>query len=147
MDAVQLDTLELETCLCHLRSERVGRLGIVIDQVPAVLPVTYRLVETSGLTWIAFRTGVGNVIDQAPTKVAFEIDGIDPPDHRGWSVLVRGMLQHVDPDAADFRERFDPQPWVTTDRDSWLVIEPFSITGRELHSSEPSWACSIDADL
>jgi hypothetical protein len=62
-------------------------------------------------------------------------------------VLVRGALQHVDPEAADFRERFDPQPWMTTDRDSWLVIEPYSITGRELHPSERDWAFHATAYL
>ena len=68
-----------------------------------------------------------------------------PPDEvaahqQGWSVLVRGTLHHVDPDAADFRERFNPEPWMTAERDAWLVIEPFSITGRQLHAAEPAWA-------
>jgi hypothetical protein len=109
--------------------------------------VTYRLVETSGLTWVALRTRPGNVIDQASTNVAFEIDGIDPTHRRGWSVLVRGALQHVDPDAAAFRERFDTQPWLAAERDSWLIIEPFTITGRELHPAEPDWAFHISAYL
>ena len=147
MDEAWLETLELEQCLEHLRTEQVGRIAIVVDGSPIVLPITYRLLETSGRTWIAIRTRPGNVIDQAPMNTAFEIDGIDPSHHRGWSVLVRGALQHVDPEAADFRERFDPQPWMTTDRDSWLVIEPYSITGRELHPSEQDWAFHATAYL
>ncbi len=132
--------LDLETCLKHLRSEVVGRVAVVIDGFPLVLPVNYRLVETLGLTWVALRTRPGNVIDQASDKVAFEIDGVDPSHHRGWSVLVRGTLLVIDTEAASFRERFDSEPWLTTERDAWLVIEPFSITGRELHASEQSWA-------
>jgi hypothetical protein len=53
---------------------------------------------------------------------------------------VRGTLHHVDPDAADFRTRFDPEPWLTTERDAWLVIEPFAITGRRLRATESAWA-------
>lgn len=55
-------------------------------------------------------------------------------------MLVRGTLQHIDADAAGFRERFDAVPWLMIERDAWLVIEPFAITGRELHPSEPGWA-------
>jgi hypothetical protein len=64
--------------------------------------------------------------------VAFEIDGVDVANQAGWSVLVRGTLHHADPDAADFRNRFDPQPWLGDDRDAWLSIEPFEITGRRI---------------
>jgi hypothetical protein len=72
--------------------------------------------------------------------VGFEIDGIDITDQQGWSVLVRGTLHHVRPDLAGFAERFDPEPWIDADRDAWLIIEPFSITGRRLRSPQPEWA-------
>src|SRR6185312_9821070 len=114
MDGSWLEALDLESCLEYLRAERVGRIGIIVDGSPIVLPITYRLLETSGLTWIALRTRPGNVIDQASMNVAFEIDGIDPVRRGGWSVLVRGALQRVDRDAASFRDRFDPEPWLTT---------------------------------
>jgi hypothetical protein len=146
VEDARLEELDLETCLQHLRAEPVGRVGVVVDGFPIVLPVNYRLVETLGLTWVALRTRPGNVIDQASDKVAFEIDGIDAGRRRGWSVLVRGTLHHIDPDAASFRDRFDAAPWLN-DRDAWLVIEPFSITGRELHPSERDWAFHVGSYL
>ena len=147
MDEARLEPLDLATCLAHLRAEPVGRIATVIDGFPIILPVNYRVVETLGLTWVALRTRPGNAIDQASPNVALEIDGIDPIHRRGWSVLVRGTLQRVDPDAAGFRERFDSEPWLSTERDSWLMIEPFSITGRELHPSEQDWAFHLRAYL
>lgn len=140
MNDAWLERLSRETCMAHLGEEIVGRLAIVVDEFPIVLPVNYRLVETGGVTWIAIRTRPGNVIDHASSKVAFEIDGIDATRRRGWSVLVCGTLLHVDPDAAQFRERFDSEPWLAAERDLWLVIEPFSIGGRELHAVEEEWA-------
>jgi nitroimidazol reductase NimA-like FMN-containing flavoprotein (pyridoxamine 5'-phosphate oxidase superfamily) len=140
-----LEHLPLEACLQLLRSQSVGRLAIVVDGFPIILPLNYRLVET-GVTWLAIRTRPGNVIDTAPMQVAFEIDGIDPIHRQGWSVLVRGTLQHVDA-TADFRERFDPTPWLADERDAWLVIEPFAITGRRLHASEQEWAFLVSAYL
>jgi hypothetical protein len=38
----------------------------------------------------------------------------------------------VDREAAAFDLLFDPSPWVVDERDRWLVIEPFSVTGRRL---------------
>jgi nitroimidazol reductase NimA-like FMN-containing flavoprotein (pyridoxamine 5'-phosphate oxidase superfamily) len=142
-----LEPLDHDECLRLLREASVGRVAVVIDEFPVVLPVNYRLVETSAVTWVAFRTRPGNVLEQASMHAAFEIDAIEAGHKQGWSVLVRGTLHHVDPDAADFRDRFDPEPWVTEDRVAWLVIEPFSITGRRLHPADPGWAFNIGAYL
>jgi nitroimidazol reductase NimA-like FMN-containing flavoprotein (pyridoxamine 5'-phosphate oxidase superfamily) len=130
-----------------LRAGSVGRIGIVVNDAPIVLPVNFRLVETLDLAFLAVRTRPGNVIDRAGLMVAFEIDGIDPVHHQGWSVLVRGTLHHVDPDAADFKERFDSHPWLMEDRDAWLVIEPFAITGRQLHAGDDQWGFNARAYL
>jgi len=142
-----LEALELDDCLRLLRAGTVGRVAFTTDDGPAVFPVNYRLVEASERTWIALRTRPGNVIDRAPLKVAFEIDGVDAPHEQGWSVLARGTLQRVDPDAADFRDRFDPRPWILEERDAWLIIEPYAITGRRLHAAEPEWPFGSDAYL
>jgi nitroimidazol reductase NimA-like FMN-containing flavoprotein (pyridoxamine 5'-phosphate oxidase superfamily) len=140
MNDAWLEELSLDACLEHLRAEVVGRLAFVVSDAPIILPVNFRLVETGGVTWIAIRTRPTNVIDQASSTVAFEIDEVDASHRQGWSVLVRGTLLHVDPDSADFRARFDPQPWIEAERDLWLVIEPFSITGRALRAGEREWA-------
>lgn len=139
MADAQLEELSLDECLALLRNSHVGRVAVVVDDAPVVLPVNYRLVEEGERNWIALRTRRGGVIETAPTRVGFEIDGVDSANRQGWSVLVRGTLQPVDPDAADFRERFDPEPWVTDQRDTWLVIEPFAITGRRLHGTGAEW--------
>jgi nitroimidazol reductase NimA-like FMN-containing flavoprotein (pyridoxamine 5'-phosphate oxidase superfamily) len=142
-----LDELSTEECLALLRTGSVGRIAYVSEHWPVIFPVNYRLVQASQRTWIALRTRPGNVIDRAPFNVAFQIDGIDPAHQQGWSVLVRGTLHHVDPDAADFRERFDPEPWILAERDAWLIIEPFMITGRRLHAPEPEWAFHLEGYL
>ena len=147
MPDASLEHLPHEECLRLLRENTLGRIAVVVDDFPIVLPVNYRLLETSGLTWVVFRTRPGNVIDQAPMNAGFEIDGIDPIHHRGWSVLVRGTLHHVDADAADFRERFDPEPWLLAERDAWLAIQPFAISGRRLYSTTPEWAFHARAYL
>ena len=136
-----------EECRDLLRTTSIGRVAVVVYDCPVVLPVNYRLVETTGPVWLAIRTRPGNVMDQPLTSVGFEIDGIDEVGQRGWSVLVRGTLHRVDPDAAEFRQRFDPQPWITEQRDAWLVIDPFAITGRRVESLSDEFSYHPDAYL
>ena len=142
-----LEELPIEVCLQLLRAGSVGRIAVMRDEYPLVVPVNYRLVEASARRWVAFRTRRGNVLDEAPMHAAFQIDGIDHVHRQGWAVLARGTLHHVDPDAADFRERFDTDSWLGAERDSWLVLEPFSITGRELRGAAPEWAFETHAYL
>jgi nitroimidazol reductase NimA-like FMN-containing flavoprotein (pyridoxamine 5'-phosphate oxidase superfamily) len=145
-----LEELPYEECVELLAARSVGRIAVVVEGGPIVVPVNYRLVEVEGAipgVWIALRTRPGNVIDQAADDVAFEIDTIDAVHQDGWSVLVRGTLHQVDPDAAHLRERFDPQPWLRDQRDVWLLIEPFAISGRRLHAAETEWAFHIRAYL
>jgi uncharacterized protein len=145
-----LEELAEEECLELLRSKSVGRIAFIVDGFPFVVPVNYRFVEAHGTTpgaWIALRTRPGNVIDQASDDVAFEIDNVDVFREGGWSVLVRGTLHEIDADAAGIRERFDSQPWINAERDAWLLIEPFAITGRRLHAAETDWHFHIRAYL
>jgi nitroimidazol reductase NimA-like FMN-containing flavoprotein (pyridoxamine 5'-phosphate oxidase superfamily) len=135
MTDARLDELSFDECLSKLRSHRIGRVAVVVDGFPVVVPVNYRLVEASGRTWIAFRVREGGVIEQGSMSVAFQLDGADPIRREGWSVLVTGTLHRVDPEAADFRERFDPDPWIEPEPDAWLVVDPISITGRRVRSA------------
>jgi nitroimidazol reductase NimA-like FMN-containing flavoprotein (pyridoxamine 5'-phosphate oxidase superfamily) len=139
------EALSYERCLQLLRAGTVGRIGIIVNDAPIVLPVNYRVVETVDLTFLALRTRPGNVIERAGLVVAFEVDGIDLVREQGWSVLVRGTLHHVDPHAAEFGKRFDSHPWLAAERDAWLVIQPFEVTGRQLHAAEPEWGFNIHA--
>jgi hypothetical protein len=143
MSEAQLEELPLDTCVALLRAQQVGRIAVVDNDFPVVVPINFRLVETSGPTWVAIRTRPGNVIDRAPMPVAFEIDGFDVTEQEGWSVLVRGTLHHVSPSTGNFAERFDPQPWMDLDREAWLIIEPFSITGRRLRAPQSQWTLHL----
>ena len=133
-----LESLSQERCLGLLRQGTIGRIAFVVDDDPIILPVNYRLVEPTSGPLLAVRTRPGNVIEQAPSTVAFEIDSIDLVHHQGWSVLVRGELLHANPTSDAFRERYDPQSWFN-DPEAWLLIDPWEITGRELHGTQALW--------
>src|SRR5215471_18464624 len=121
MTEAWLEELSYDECLDLLRAGAVGRIAVVVDEFPVILPVNYRLVETGAPPWIAVRTRPGNILDRASMQTAFEIDDADPSRHAGSSVLVRGTLHHAE-------------------REAWLVIAPFAVTGRRLHAAERGWA-------
>lgn len=134
-----LEDIPTDACWEYLRGDLVGRIGLVEGDWPFIVPVNYRVVEGGELPWIALRTRPGGPIDRIEAPVAFEVDGIDRAHHRGWSVLVRGILHRVDETLPGVRERLDPAPWLMTERDAWFVIEPRSVTGRQLHAATLEW--------
>ena len=144
----QLDELSDEECRLLLSLSAVGRIAFVVDRLPTVLPVNYRSFSDESGLWILLRTRPGHTIDRAPEQVAFEIDGIDHDHKKGWSVLVRGELHHLDHNEVElFNKRFDPKPWVQEERTSWLAIKPRIVTGRRLRTPDREWALPPDAYL
>jgi nitroimidazol reductase NimA-like FMN-containing flavoprotein (pyridoxamine 5'-phosphate oxidase superfamily) len=139
MDDTLLEELSPSECVELLAACPVGRIGAVVDGAPLVLPVNYRWLPDERTPYLAIRTRPDNVIDRAGPLVAFEIDGIDPIHRVGWSVLVRGRLHHLG-HATLVSDVIDPHPWLQADRDSWLLIEPESISGRRLRTVDIEWA-------
>jgi len=138
VDAVgaHLQELDLSACLALLRAVDVGRLGVIgEDGGPVVLPVSFALVDTDNGPAIAIRTRPGNVLDRRGLPACFEIDGVDPGHDGGWSVLVRGRLCAAPPGDAT-----DPHPLLAVERDAWLILEPSTITGRQLIAAPLRWA-------
>jgi|SRR5665213_2513701 len=135
-----LEELSRQECLDFLAENAVGRIGIVHDGRPSVFPINYRLVEFEDRPCLVMRTRPGNVIDNADTDVAFEIDGIDLYHQRGWSVLVHGVLRQVEADRELLAVHFDSDTWIAEGRTTWLILEPEVITGRRLVQPALQWA-------
>ena len=143
MNDQTLDQLSTDTCLDLLRIHLVGRISVVVDDFPIVMPVNYRFVEARDSHWIVLRTRRGNEIDRGAPNASFQIDGVDPAHRAGWSVLVRGQLTHLDRDMiGSLADDFDPQPWAPG-RESWLALEATLITGRRLRSADIEWAFHV----
>jgi len=145
---VQLAELSEDECRHLLSLATVGRIAFVVGDSPVVLPVNYRFLNDESGLWILLRTRPGHAVDRAPENVAFEIDGIDHDQQKGWSVLVRGVLRHLDHNEIELlSRRFDPKPWPQQERTSWLAIKPQTVTGRRIKAAEPEWPFPSEAYL
>ena len=130
---------ELDTAECYrlLATQRVGRLGVIIEHYPEVLPVNYALDRSI----VVFRSDVGPKLAAAHhANVTFEVDTYDLHRHCGWSVLVRGLAEIVDsqtdPERSARSLAADPLPWAGGDKPHLVRVIPHGITGRRLAAPE-----------
>jgi nitroimidazol reductase NimA-like FMN-containing flavoprotein (pyridoxamine 5'-phosphate oxidase superfamily) len=128
-----LQPLDRNECLGLLRAGRVGRLAVVIEGRPHLVPLNYA-VDEHGV--VVFRTAELTVATEvALAHVAFEVDDIDVEGHRGWSVTVHGygrdITNAIDRESMRLRE-LPVRPWAPGPRDQWYKIIPAEITGRRL---------------
>ena len=119
-------------CWQLLSTAEFGRLGLLVEDRPEVLPVNYIL---DGET-VLFRTAEGTVLTKAAFKVvALEADRVDVATHEGWSVLVQGVAEDISNaiDANSERmRRLSLVAWAPAARHRWFRIKPDKVTGRRL---------------
>lgn len=131
-----LELLPPAECWRLLAATRVGRVGLVVDGEPVILPVNHVVHQRT----VVFRTAGGTklaTMTSWPT-VAFEVDGTDG-EGLGWSVLVSGRAERVT-DAATVRdvEALGLRPWAPGPKLHWVRIVPRRVSGRRIPRHEPS---------
>src|ERR1039458_9454482 len=76
-------------CFALLATLAIGRVGVSVLALPAILPVGYAVAGDR----VVFRSAPGAKLDAAVHRsvVAFETDRYDPAGAWGWRVLVQGV--------------------------------------------------------
>jgi nitroimidazol reductase NimA-like FMN-containing flavoprotein (pyridoxamine 5'-phosphate oxidase superfamily) len=125
--------LSREECLTLLRSRPVGRLALVVEGRPHVIPINFAA-DDDGV--VVFRTSDLSIANDASlASVAFEVDDIDLAAHEGWSVVVHGRGREIG-DAVDAESRrlrsLAAEPWAKGPRERCYKVTPDEITGRRL---------------
>lgn len=125
-----LEDLSREECLALLATVSVGRLGVSIAALPAILPVNFALHEGA----VVVRSAPGTKLDAALRQnvVAFEADCFTPDGSRGWSVLVRGVASEVDDPGVLAALRDLPlRSWALPNAaNRYIVIATTAVSGR-----------------
>jgi nitroimidazol reductase NimA-like FMN-containing flavoprotein (pyridoxamine 5'-phosphate oxidase superfamily) len=128
----QLHTLPLEDCWNLLSTACVGRIAYVGPDGLEVIPLNYVVLDGT----VLFRTSPYAALGRHLPGVvaAFEADQIDETTRSGWSVLLRGTVELVEPNdlpAVPLR----PVAWPAGGRMLHLRLTPHSVTGRRLLAS------------
>jgi len=109
----------------------VGRLGLIVDERPLILPVNYMVDRGTVVFCTAAGTKLNAIVGGA--DVAFEVDEHRSLRHAAWSVLVRGRTEIVT-DKADLAHlRAGPlRPWAKGARANWVRVPLDEVSGRRI---------------
>lgn len=128
-----LAELPRSECIERLRGAVLGRLGVTVDAVPAVMPVWITVIGDR----VVFRTVPGTKLETASTGavVALEVDDFDSTTREGWSVLVRGLAAQVDdPDIVRQAKATLIGSWIPeASAEHFVSITLDVVTGRRVH--------------
>lgn len=127
--------LDADTCRALLVRGVVGRLAFWAYDGPRVLPFNYAVLDDLLVLRTRPRSALARLVhEQVGVPAAFEIDEIDHPDQRGWSVQARGALEQLSDPAvlADIERVRPPRPWAPGERTVLVGLRCAELTGRRL---------------
>jgi nitroimidazol reductase NimA-like FMN-containing flavoprotein (pyridoxamine 5'-phosphate oxidase superfamily) len=127
----RLDELTRDEAIRLLATASIGRVGITVGALPAILPVNYAVMDDA----IVFRSAPGAKLSAAMegVVVAFETDESDVRSSTAWSVLVIGYAREITDRARLDRARsLDLQSWVPGFGDRFVEIPLELVTGRRI---------------
>jgi nitroimidazol reductase NimA-like FMN-containing flavoprotein (pyridoxamine 5'-phosphate oxidase superfamily) len=130
-----LELLTAEDAAELLARGHVGRVGISVGALPAILPVSYLVMDGA----IYFRTSEGSKLAAATAGavVAFEVDEYDLGAGTGWSVLAVGQGEVVHDLGVTFRVLDAGLESMAGGRRTSLVrIQPRFLSGRRIVRDE-----------
>jgi len=131
---IEFAEIDRDRCLQMLgaASGGVGRIAVSVSP-PMIRPVNFAFDEPTQS--VVFRSALGSRLREGLSSgtAAFEIDGADPVERAGWSVIIVGEAEEVtDPAEIDRLEGFELEPWAPGLRTHWVRIRATSASGRRI---------------
>jgi uncharacterized protein len=131
------EMLELDRAECFrlLAEGTVGRIAVNAPHRPQPIlrPVNY--VFDAASQSVLIRSGFGSKLFALlrAVRATFEIDGIDPVNRVGWSVIVEGLTEEItNPGELRRVQELGPEPWAPGHKGRWLRIRARTVTGRRI---------------
>lgn len=128
-----MSILTSDECYGLLGTREIGRLGVLAEQYPLIIPMNYAMDE--GIIVVRSRPGL-KLSSAQHANVTFQVDDINERTRGGWSVLVRGQAEEVStdhsPEIIDRTEQTNLKPWAPGADFHWVRIIPHGISGRRI---------------
>lgn len=124
-----MTALDDEECWRLLETADVGRLAVVVDGLPEIFPVNF---VVDGHT-VVFRTAEGTKLAAIAiaSRVALEIDGLEPDTGHAWSVVLKGLAWRLE----RFEDIYAAQdlpvyPWHDAPKPYYVRVGHTTVSGR-----------------
>jgi nitroimidazol reductase NimA-like FMN-containing flavoprotein (pyridoxamine 5'-phosphate oxidase superfamily) len=131
-----IEFLEIDRDVCMrmlaAASGGVGRIALSVSPV-MIRPVNFAFDDQTQS--VVFRSALGSKLREGlcSGSAAFEIDGTDPVDRAGWSVIIVGEAEEVsDPAEIEQLEDFELESWDPGVKTHWVRIRATSASGRRI---------------
>ncbi len=119
-------------CLELLQGEEVGRVALCTPDGPAIFPVNFTVADGA----VVFRTTAYSVLGTHAwqTRLAVEVDRIDPERRSGWSVVASGPGSQVrpGPELDEIVRQWNPDPWAGGTRPLYVRMRWDTLSGRQI---------------
>jgi nitroimidazol reductase NimA-like FMN-containing flavoprotein (pyridoxamine 5'-phosphate oxidase superfamily) len=133
--ATEMLELDRPECLRLLAATGIGRIAVSVTEwdTPVIRPVNYVFDESSQSVLI--RSALGSKLHALlrSAKAAFEIDGIDPAERVGWSVIIHGVTEEIT-NPAELRRiaGLGLEPWAPGHKGHWIRVRSNTVSGRRI---------------
>lgn len=119
-------------CWALLAGVQVGRVAWCRPEGPGVVPVNLAVLH--GSLWFRTTNESALLRECRGQRVAVEVDELDLEARSGWSVVVVGVAEVVDPDDAP-QELHLLETWPAGDRSAYVRVETLEVSGRRLQGA------------
>lgn len=132
LDDRALLVLSRRECIAYLRAQSVGRVVFTERALPAVMPVSYAVLDDSLVT----STTPGSRLAAAARGgvLAFEVDQLDAATRTGWSVVVTALPELVVDPVDRARVHSVLRSWAPGSHDLLLRLPLTVVTGRRIEA-------------
>jgi uncharacterized protein len=134
-DVLSLELLPHSECVRLLTRAQVGRVVFTVAALPAVVPVTFAVLDDAVVMCTAPDTRFAATADG--NVLAFEIDEIDLQSRTGWSVVVTGVAELVTDSLTRSRIHGVVAPWTPGHLDVFVRLPLTVVTGRRIVAAVP----------
>ena len=132
MDHVDVEHLDSSQCFQLLKTQEVGRLGVIVEGQPLIFPVNYVFDGHA----IVFKTTIGTKFTHASLdRVVFEVDSLDYVSHTGWSVVIEGVARDITTaidNISESERHLQFNSWITNEDEHYVRIHINAISGRRI---------------
>jgi uncharacterized protein len=134
-DALSLELLSRSECVRLLTRTQVGRVVFTVAALPAVIPVTFAVLDDAVVMCTAPDGRLAAAADGG--VLTFEIDEIDLSSRTGWSVVVTGLAELVTDSLTRSRIHGAVAPWAPGHLDVFIRLPLTVVTGRRIVAAAP----------